>query len=63
MLDEQRRGILNQTVHSLGMQEPKTASAVQNVEQPLQQRFMELSSRNYDHENSRGSQLRLLAEL
>ena len=62
MHDEQRRDINNQATE-LRMLENKAVSTLQILELELQQQFLELSSRIYDYENSRGSQLRLLAAL
>ena len=59
MLDERRRGIINQATYELEIQENQPSNAVQKLEQQLQQQYMEISSRNYDYDKIRGSQLLL----
>ena len=63
MLDEQRLGIINQVTYELGTNKNNASNAVQNSDQPLDQKYMELSSLTFDFEISDGSQLRLLADL
>ena len=61
MLEEQRSGLLDQFNYELNLQESKAASAVQNLEQPLLQQEMKLSSRSQD--SSRYGQLHLFAQV
>ena len=55
-MTKKRRSVANDAAYELGMQENKAASTLQNLEHPVQRQCVEMSSRNFDCEYSRGRQ-------